>query len=188
MSETKKCKHCQSEIDSKATRCPHCQGDLRGWFRRHLILSGLLGLIAFMMIISAIGGKSSTTDKVNSTSDKVKQSTVESSSTPSSTTPTPATEAAQQSGKVEVKSHKKQINYGYPTIVGEVINNSQKSATYVQVTATYYDDKGGVVGTDFTYAGDTADTPLKPGSTAPFKITDINKSAFDSYKLDVTWN
>jgi len=189
MEKTKKCKHCQSEIDAKAKRCPHCQGDLRGWFARHPIWTGILGFLFLVWIIGVFsGGKSSTTDNVNSTSDKVKQSTVESSSLPPSATPTQEAETVQQSGKVEVKSHKKQINYTYPTIVGEVINNTQRPASYVKVTSTYYDKEGGVVGTDFTFAGDTASTPLQPGSTAPFEISDINKTEFETYKLDVTWN
>lgn len=49
----KKCKSCQKEIDEKATKCPHCQTDLRSWFRRHPILSGIL--ILFIIGIFAVG-------------------------------------------------------------------------------------------------------------------------------------
>ena len=51
----KKCKSCQTEIDAKATKCPHCQADQRGWFRRHPILMGILGLVVFFIIVGAIG-------------------------------------------------------------------------------------------------------------------------------------
>ena|SRR2546422_8824164 len=55
---TKKCKSCQSEIDSKAKKCPHCQSDQRNWFARHPILTGILALFAIGIITSAIGGAS----------------------------------------------------------------------------------------------------------------------------------
>ena len=63
---TKKCKSCQTDIDAKAKKCPHCRADQRGWFKRHPILTGLLGLIVFIIVISAAGGGSSDTTKVNS--------------------------------------------------------------------------------------------------------------------------
>ncbi len=43
--ETKRCPSCDEVISSKAKRCPHCRQDLRGWFRRHPILTILLVLI-----------------------------------------------------------------------------------------------------------------------------------------------
>lgn len=63
----KKCKSCQTEIDAKATKCPHCQTDQRGWFRRHPILTGILGLVMFFIIVGAIGssGSKSTTPASN---------------------------------------------------------------------------------------------------------------------------
>jgi hypothetical protein len=58
----KKCKSCQKEIDSKATKCSHCQTDQRNWFMRHKILTGILGFIALIIIISiaSSGGRSDT--------------------------------------------------------------------------------------------------------------------------------
>lgn len=58
----KKCTSCQKEIDSKATKCPHCQTDQRSWFRRHKIMTGILGLfglIILIIIISAASGSKS---------------------------------------------------------------------------------------------------------------------------------
>ena len=49
---TKKCKHCQAEIDEKATKCPHCQSDLRSWFQKHKILTGILALFVIGWIPS----------------------------------------------------------------------------------------------------------------------------------------
>lgn len=51
----KKCKNCQKEIDDKAKKCPYCQTDLRSWFRRHPILTGLGAIMAFFIIVGALG-------------------------------------------------------------------------------------------------------------------------------------
>lgn len=48
----KKCSSCQSEIDDKAKKCPKCQSDQRNWFMRHKILTGILGIIGLIIIIS----------------------------------------------------------------------------------------------------------------------------------------
>lgn len=89
--------------------------------------------------------------------------------------------------KVEVASHSIQTSsYGSKHIVGEVINNGDADASFVKVTATFYDKNETVVDTDFTYAGDTSSTALQPQMKAPFKI--YADSNFDHYKLDVTWN
>lgn len=71
----KKCKGCQKEIDSKATKCPHCQTDQRSWFRRHKIMTGifgLLGLIILIIIISAASGNKSGSQSNNDQSTKNK--------------------------------------------------------------------------------------------------------------------
>lgn len=74
----KKCKSCQSEIDSKAKKCPHCQTDQRSWFGRHPILTVILGFIILFIVIgvanSGNSSKSSTTksDK-NSTGQLTKE-------------------------------------------------------------------------------------------------------------------
>jgi len=47
------CKHCKEVVNEKAKRCPHCTGDLRSWFRRHPLLTLLLGLFIFISIVSS---------------------------------------------------------------------------------------------------------------------------------------
>ncbi|OGD93184.1 hypothetical protein A2697_01380 [Candidatus Curtissbacteria bacterium RIFCSPHIGHO2_01_FULL_41_44] len=148
-----------------------------------------LGAIIFITFIVGVGigsaaSKSSTTGKVSSDNkEEIQQSTVQGGGNA-----LPLAQATPESGgKVVVKSHNKRIEYGYPKIVGEVVNNTASSASFVQVTATFYDSKGEVVGTDFTYASDTASTPLAPQATAPFEITASQGLTFDNYKLDVTW-
>lgn len=57
---TKLCKHCRSEIDEKASKCPNCQSDLRSWFRKHPILTTIIGFFIFSNIA---GGLFSNSDK-----------------------------------------------------------------------------------------------------------------------------
>lgn len=79
----KKCKSCQSEIDDKAKKCPHCQADQRGWFGRHPILTGILGLVIFFVVVGAIGGSGNK----NSNQTITTTTTNNSSPTPSSDQP-----------------------------------------------------------------------------------------------------
>jgi hypothetical protein len=51
---TKKCKFCQSEIDTNAKKCPKCQADLRSWFSRHPIITAIALIIATPMILGSI--------------------------------------------------------------------------------------------------------------------------------------
>lgn len=138
---------------------------------------GCVGIVLFIIVLVFIGSimssggskKTSSTNSADGTANK-------------------PTEAAPQ-GKVEVKSDKQTSSSGYKKIVGEVINSTSGKVTYVKVTATYYDKDGKVTGTDFTYAGDTASTPLEVGLTAPFEITTLDQAIIiDHYKLDITWD
>ena len=52
----KKCKSCQTEIDSKANKCPHCQADQRNWFAKHKVLTVILVLI-LIGVVSSSGNK-----------------------------------------------------------------------------------------------------------------------------------
>ena len=71
----KKCKSCKSEIDEKATKCPHCQTDQRSWFRRHPLLTGIIGLFVVFMIMGVGGSGKSSSNDTKSTSDKEGEST-----------------------------------------------------------------------------------------------------------------
>lgn len=61
---TKKCKHCQSEIDEKATKCPHCQSDLRSWSQKHPILTVILALFVIGWLSSMFNGASTKTESI----------------------------------------------------------------------------------------------------------------------------
>jgi hypothetical protein len=73
-------------------------------------------------------------------------------------------------------------------IAGEVQNTGTEPVEYVQIIASFYNENGQFVGTDFTY---TAPTTLSPGMKAPFDmqlLTDekIVKES-KKYQLTLTW-
>ena len=53
--QTKKCPKCGEEIQASAKKCKHCQSDLRNWFVRHKIMTGILALIGIVILMGAIG-------------------------------------------------------------------------------------------------------------------------------------
>ena len=106
---------------------------------------------------------------------------------PSYQSSAPAPAPASKADVSVVSSKQKNTSYGATSIVGEVINNGSDVANDVKVTATFYDANNGVVDTNFTYAGDTSNTGLQKDKTAPFEINLLDKTKFDHYKLDVSW-
>jgi len=50
--KTTKCPKCQEEIIAGAQKCKHCGSDLRVWWKRHKILTGI-GIFFVLVIISA---------------------------------------------------------------------------------------------------------------------------------------
>src|SRR5258708_11277053 len=116
---TKKCKSCMKDIDQRAKKCPHCQADQRGWFRRHPILTGILGIILFFVVIGIIssGGSKNSSSSGNGDSS-------------SNTTP------SVQSAKVGST-----VNDGDLAFTVQSVDNSQTiGGAYTQKTAqgTYY--------------------------------------------------
>lgn len=56
---TKKCPHCKTEVDEKASRCPHCHGKIYVWTTVRKMLAGLLGFIVlYIVIVSSLGDSS----------------------------------------------------------------------------------------------------------------------------------
>lgn len=73
-------------------------------------------------------------------------------------------------------------------LVGEIKNKSDEEVTFVKIVATFYDDNGIVIGTDYTY---TDPTDINPGRTAPYSLTigfgdsiDVNDIAEAKYHLE----
>lgn len=55
VNQTKTCPSCQKDIPAGAKKCPFCQSDLRNWFKRHPILTAILGLLILFFLIGATG-------------------------------------------------------------------------------------------------------------------------------------
>ena len=72
---------------------------------------------------------------------------------------------------------------GYHKIVGEVKNNADKEADFVQIVGTYYDSAGKVIGASYTF---TNPEDLGVGDTAPFELSSYpRKINPTSYELQV---
>src|SRR5262249_685711 len=50
-------------------------------------------------------------------------------------------------------------------LVGEVLNNGSITAEYVKVSASFYDQNGAIIGSEFTY---TEPSTIRPGERAAF--------------------
>jgi hypothetical protein len=64
---TKECPKCRTDIPLKATKCPNCQSDLRSWFRRHPVITGILCLVLLIVLVSALGENNDSTSKIEPT-------------------------------------------------------------------------------------------------------------------------
>jgi hypothetical protein len=61
---------------------------------------------------------------------------------------------------------------GWYEIVGEVVNGGTDDTEFVKVVATYYEEAGQVINTDYTYT-DPSDIPA--GQSAPFELTVLDE-------------
>ena len=69
-------------------------------------------------------------------------------------------------------------------LVGEVLNRTAETLRFVEISATFYDASGQVVGGGSTF---TELNSVEPGSAAPFKLTTLNPPAFERYDLQVDY-
>ena len=92
-------------------------------------------------------------------------------------------------GQVTIESHSQKIDkFGGAKVVGEVMNNTNKPVSWVKVLATFYDENGDVLGSDYAYAGETTDNPLLVGVKAPFELSTYPDDYVpDDYQLQVFW-
>jgi hypothetical protein len=121
----KKCKSCQSEIDSKAKKCPNC-GKKQGM---PIWLIVIIVILILGVVGAIIGGGESESDKkeepkTGTTTEKKEKLTLEDG----------------HSGSLD--------EYGaFYYIEGYVKNDSDKEYNYVQIEFTSYDSEGNILGT-----------------------------------------
>lgn len=72
--------------------------------------------------------------------------------------------------KISIGNHyRDQLGFTY-TVVGEIINSGQDTASYIQVYGVFYDKKGKVLNTEIAYP---AQSNLAPGQSTPFKLEEF---------------
>lgn len=150
----KKCKHCQTEIDSKAKICPNCR-------KKQGKPIWLIVLIVFFVlaVLSGVTGNDST----NEDEETVQTSTEEKISLLDG-----------HSGSVE-------SSYSYE-ITGTLQNNTDNDYSYVQVEFYAYDSAGNLLDTCLANnSGMEANGTWK--FTASCFFSDSNASEVASYKL-----
>jgi hypothetical protein len=81
--------------------------------------------------------------------------------------------AASRPANLKILSHNSYVNSGYLHVIGEIQNMGTILTKYVKIVATFYDQTGEVVGTDYTYS-DPSD--IASGQKAPFELTLIEKA------------
>lgn len=74
--QTKKCPKCGETIQATAKVCKHCKVDLRNWFVKHKIMTGLMVFIVLMIIISVDDSKNEKINNIPTSSDNISSSTV----------------------------------------------------------------------------------------------------------------
>lgn len=119
--ETKKCPKCKEEIAKDAKKCKHCGADLRNWFVRHKVWTGVLILFVIGIIGSASGGGKTTTTTSNSSS----------TNQPTKTEPTAKTEEKKDNTPAEYKSALNQATSYANTM------HMSKQGVYDQLVSAY---------------------------------------------------
>jgi len=143
----KKCKHCQKEIDKKATRCPYCHGDLRAWPARHPILTTIITVFVILVIIGANSPSSKTGNNASSkTGSSASQSTISPTTDPNPHFSDGVFQIGKdiQPGTYRLREKPSGCYYerlkGFGGSVGDIISNENTSAyAIVTINAT---DKG----------------------------------------------
>lgn len=121
MEEKKKCKHCQSVIDKKASICPNCNKGQKNLMPIWITFA-IIGVFMIMVLILAINVSKDipTNNNYQSTSKTEKFSLL--------------------------KENKHFDGYNF-YIDGEIKNNTNKQYSYVQVSFNLYDKNGAQIGT-----------------------------------------
>lgn len=130
MGPTKKCPKCSEPIQASAKKCKHCHADLRNWFVRHKVLTGMIVIVVLIIAVASMGNSKK---EMKATSD---DSTSSQQSEANSTDSTPAKKSGPNfikkimSEEVSTKTFKLKVNsatekptiassYGTPQVAAE---------------------------------------------------------------------
>ena len=89
------------------------------------------------------------------------------------------------SGMVKILNNHVQTDSGFSSVIGEVSNQGQTDASWVMVTANFFDQAGTTIDTKYGFATDFGQI-IKPGATAKFE-TQATSKQFNTYNLSVSW-
>lgn len=136
MSEIKKCKHCQSEIDKKAKVCPNCRKKQGGRLKFIII-----GVVVFFIVVGALNNDDNTLKEVNTEiSDDAKNKDAEKPEEKENPIEYTAYEVSELLNDLDSNAMKaeKKYNKQYVEITG-ILSNIDSSGKYISLDP---DDEG----------------------------------------------
>ena len=151
MGPTKNCPKCGEPIQASAKRCKHCQADLRNWFVRHKVMTGILVIIV-LIIIASVGGKK---DK--------------------STTDTASTSGTAKQEEVKYKLNDTMKNDKFEMTVTKVAQRKEVGTEFFHSNPA---EGGTYVAVQWKYKN-VSDQPIGSFSTPRVKLMDANGTAYD---------
>ncbi len=167
----KKCKSCQKEIDNKATKCPFCQSDQRNWFRKHPILTVILGLMFIGIVGSSNSNKNSnTTPSTSNTEQRSKEAQVEPEK------PKEWVTVVELKGNANKRSDTFELKGGKTRLTYDVKGNSVVTAIYVLKEGASLEKNGGVPEVMISEAGTDTTFLAKGAGTYYLDVSSANSS------------
>ena len=154
--EANLCSHCKKEIPAGAKKCPFCQSDLREWWNRHPVLTGVIALFILGSVGSAVSGSSSSTGSAGT----------------SQTNDTP---------QLQLLSYGCSTDYGYFHITGQVKNIAGQSLKNVEAVGTAYAKDGTFINSDSALI---EYNPILPDQTSPFEVLMTDNPAMQKCNVD----
>lgn len=124
------CRKCKGDIPVGAKKCMHCGTDLRNWFVRHKILSGILGLFLLGIVSTAVNGGSEGSTATN-TADK--------SSSPAAV---PVSNPAEQPKAQPAENKEETTKIGAPLKVGDLVFTVNSANATKKLTSPLGDKDG----------------------------------------------
>lgn len=166
MSATKKCKGCQSEIDAKAKKCPQCQTDLRNWFAKHKIFSGI-GIIIVIAVIASAASQSGEKTDSSSSANTDSSSSANTSAPASQEKPADSQPAAPEVTPVDITAFIAEFD------ANKIAAQDKYKDKYVQLTGFVSNISGGDFGGIYVVIDPNQGEDMGYGVTTPYFGTNV---------------